>query len=490
MTYRHRANLVVLLLGVCFLSLTAAFIALHITGPSDGARLEPGGLVWNYAGVTVSPVERHRVGGLQAGDIVVAVAGRSIEEWTHLLVDPEVTRPHWRVGDIVAFTVLRAGHQVDVPVTIGPYPIGAILRDGLGSLVFALTFALIGAFVFLRRPADSAARALFLAGCCLLSAQTWSLGLQVYDLVNATGFWLYQITAIGAYTVFWASLLHFALVFPHPHPLTLRWRWLIPATYAGPAVIGVVYLITTRATTHTTLDWIGTWAPGQGVIGIIYFAAALLILLDTYRISRDPVTSRQIRWVVFAGVLSGGAALILSILPGDVFGRAIISTNVLGLVLVPIPFALAFAILRYRLFDIDIIIHRTLVYGSLTAVLAGVYFLGVVGVQAIINTLAGRALAGRQEPQSPVLIVVTTLIIAALFQPLRRRIQAFIDRRFYRSKYDTKTMLDRFGASLRSEVELTHLTNRLLETVEQTMHPEHVSLWLREQAPPTTDHGQ
>lgn len=475
MTNRHRANLVVLLLAACFLSLTAAFMMQHVTGPGDGARLEPGGLVWSNSGIIVSPLERNQVGGLRPGDIVVAVAGRSMEEWTHLLVDPGVARPTWRAGDVVTYTVLRAGHHIDVPVIVGPYSTGAILRDDWGSLVFALAFALIGTFVFLRRSADRAARALFFAGCCLLSAQTWSLGLQIYDVVDSTGFWLYHITAIGVYTVFWASLLHFALVFPRPHPLTTRWRWLIPAIYASPAVFGVVYLITTRAATHSTLDWIGAWAPTQGIIGIIYFAASLLILLDTLRISRDPITSRQIRWVVFAGVLSGGAALVLSILPGDVFGRAIISTNVLGLVLLPIPLTLAFAILRYRLFDIDVIIRRTMVYGSLTAVLAGVYFVGVIGVQTLVNTLTGQ-----QKQQSAVLVVVTTLLIAALFQPLRGQAQRFVDRRFYRSKYDAKTTLDRFGDSLRSEVELNHLTTRLLDTVEQTMHPAHVSLWLRE----------
>jgi hypothetical protein len=103
-------------------------------------------------------------------------------------------------------------------------------------------------------------------------------------------------------------------------------------------------------------------------------------------------------------------------------------------------------------------------------------------VQALIN-----ALTGQHEQQSPVLIVITTLLVAALFQPLRQRMQRLIDRRFYRSRYDARKMLDKFGASLRSEVELTHLTSSLLETVETTMHPAHVSLWLRGQHTPTTE---
>jgi hypothetical protein len=152
-------------------------------------------------------------------------------------------------------------------------------------------------------------------------------------------------------------------------------------------------------------------------------------------------------------------------------------TFAIGIVMLPLGAGIG--VLRYRLFDIDVIINRTLVYGLLTAVLAGVYFLGVVGVQSLVNVLSGRALSGVQGSQSPVLIVVTTLLIAALFQPLRRRFQRFIDRRFYRSRYDAKKTLDKFGASLRSQIELDHLTDHLLETVEQTMHPAHVSLWLR-----------
>jgi hypothetical protein len=133
------------------------------------------------------------------------------------------------------------------------------------------------------------------------------------------------------------------------------------------------------------------------------------------------------------------------------------------------------AILRYRLYDIDVIIRRTLIYGSLTAILAAVYVVGVIGVQALVNTIAHKP----DEVSSPILIVITTLLIAALFQPLRQRIQRFIDRRFYRSRYDTRKTLDSFSTALRQEVDLPRLTGRLVEVVHETMQPEHVSLWLR-----------
>jgi hypothetical protein len=131
------------------------------------------------------------------------------------------------------------------------------------------------------------------------------------------------------------------------------------------------------------------------------------------------------------------------------------------------------AILRYRLYDIDVLINRTLVYGSLTAMLAVVYFGGVATTQVIFRSLTS------QEEQPQLAIVTSTLVIAALFNPLRRRIQTFIDRRFYRRKYDARKTLEAFSAELREETDLDALSGDLLEAVRETMQPTHVSLWLR-----------
>ena len=138
------------------------------------------------------------------------------------------------------------------------------------------------------------------------------------------------------------------------------------------------------------------------------------------------------------------------------------------------PVAIGVAILRYRLYEIDTLINRTLVYGALTALLALVYFGGVATTQTIF-----RALTGQHQQQPQIAIVVSTLVIAALFNPLRRRIQSFIDRRFYRRKYDARKTLETFSAKLRDETDLEALNAELVGVIRETMQPSHVSLWLR-----------
>jgi hypothetical protein len=135
--------------------------------------------------------------------------------------------------------------------------------------------------------------------------------------------------------------------------------------------------------------------------------------------------------------------------------------------------AIGFAVLKYRLYDIDVVINRTVVYGALTATLVAIYFGGVATIQAIFRGITA------QEEQPQLAIVVSTLVIAALFNPLRRRIQGFIDRRFYRSKYDARKTLEAFSAKLRDETDLDALSEDLVGVVQETMQPAHVSLWLR-----------
>jgi hypothetical protein len=194
----------------------------------------------------------------------------------------------------------------------------------------------------------------------------------------------------------------------------------------------------------------------------------------------SPLERQQIKWLaLFGGILSLGTILGFIVYPlitgGEMFNR---EDNFFSLLfffsmgLFP-PLAIGFAVLRYRLWDVDIIIRRTLVYSILTVLLTLVYFGSVVLLQELFQLITG-------EHQSPVATVLSTLAIAALFTPLRRGIQEKVDRRFYRKKYDAERVLAAFNATLRNEVDLDHLKDSILGVVEETMQPAHASLWLRE----------
>jgi hypothetical protein len=176
---------------------------------------------------------------------------------------------------------------------------------------------------------------------------------------------------------------------------------------------------------------------------------------------------QQIKWFAYAAAVFLTANVVSEFLP---FGPIIYLSLLPAASLVPV--AVGIAILRYRLYDIDVIINRTLVYGALTATLALIYFGGVATTEAIFHALTG------EERQPQLAIVVSTLVIAALFMPLRRRIQALIDRRFYRRKYDAAKTLEAFSAKLRDETDLAALSEDLVGVVRETMQPAHVSLWL------------
>jgi uncharacterized membrane protein YhdT len=190
------------------------------------------------------------------------------------------------------------------------------------------------------------------------------------------------------------------------------------------------------------------------------------------------VERQQIKWFAYAAAASVMATSLAYLVPGVIdtplwFERMGFALNIAFIPAIPI--AIGIAILRYRLYDIDRIINRTLVYGALSATLVALYFGGIVMLQRVFVLLTGQ--------QSTLAVVASTLLIAALFTPLRRLIQGFIDRRFYRSKYDARKTLEAFSAQLRNETDLEALSDDLVGVVRETMQPAHVSLWLRPETP-------
>ena len=229
-------------------------------------------------------------------------------------------------------------------------------------------------------------------------------------------------------------------------------------------------------------------AVGEPTILVLFAAIVLSALSLVFRYRRaSGIQRQQIKWFAYAAALNGSLIAVDMLGISDLLLRYEFG-DWLWVLLGNVGFAslyvaVGIAILRYRLYDIDIVINRTLVYGSLTALLAAVYFGGVAMTQVIFRALTG------QEQQPQLAIVVSTLVIAALFNPLRRRTQSFIDRRFYRRKYDARKTLEAFSAKLRDETDLDALNAELVGVVRETMQPAHVSLWLRPDTPTWRDHS-
>jgi hypothetical protein len=213
------------------------------------------------------------------------------------------------------------------------------------------------------------------------------------------------------------------------------------------------------------------------VSSLLYVAVAYSLFVRLRRVGG--VERQQIKWFAYAAVATISGTTIAYSIPDTIDTPLWFEWVGYALVIVTtpaIPVSIGLAILRYRLYEIDRIINRTLVYGSLTVTLVALYFGGIVVLQRIFVLLTGQ--------QSTLAVVASTLVIAALFTPLRWRIQSFIDRRFYRRKYDTRKILEAFSAQLRDETDLDALGRDLVGVVRETMQPAHVSLWLRPKASP------
>ena len=270
-----------------------------------------------------------------------------------------------------------------------------------------------------------------------------------------------------------ASLALFLVLFPNGR-LVPRWMGLF-LLLAMLSTISTVFPPTSRFSSNNVPGWL------SGLLNVLVFGAIIFSQIYRYRRVSTGVERQQTKWVVFGIIV---VLIGISVLPAlfNFFSPTYFSqpntpsSVILGLVnypllLLSLPVTVGIAILRSRLYDIDVLINRTLVYGTLTILLALVYFGLVIGGQHLLVSLLGQSNA--------VVLVVSTLIVAALFQPLRQRIQRTVDRRFYRSKYDAAKIVAAFSATLRQEVDLDQLREHLLAVVQETMQPAHVSLWLR-----------
>jgi hypothetical protein len=380
---------------------------------------------------------------------------------------------------LTALSLLLLGLNLsrpDVPI----YPYWA------ENVLFAAGFSTVGAVIASRSSPKNPIGWLFCAIGLSFGVIHFSAEYAIYALLaqprtlagGEAAAWILSwgwVLAVG-------FIVFLALLFPNGRLPSSRWRWfawlslllIFTGAVWGAFTPGVI-LSLGRIDNPLGVEGLpNVWKLTQTLMLTLIFVSAASLLLRLRR--ARGVERQQIKWFTYTGVVASSAALLTYTISEAIGAPWLrwVGYVVMQVALIGMPISMGIAILRYRLYEIDILINRTLVYGALTALLVAAYFGGVTASQAIF-----RAVTGQQEQQPQLAIVVSTLVIAALFNPLRRRIQSFIDRRFYRRKYDSRKTLEAFSAKLRDETDLEALNNELVGVVRETMQPAHISLWLR-----------
>jgi hypothetical protein len=348
-------------------------------------------------------------------------------------------------------------------------------------------FMVVGALIVAHRPGNTMGW-LFSALGLLAAVMFLALEYAPFAYYTRPGPWPGAILAAwwsawAPYTLFGLTVTFTLLLFPTGRLLSPRWRvvaWLAAMDLAAVTAAAALRPTLPSVDVPNPIGVAGMADPQQGAVGaalqLLLSATALAAfasLVLRFRRSHG-VERQQLKWFFFAAALLVAASPVLALLGPTL--TPTVNNLAIGLLYALLPTAAGIAILRYRLYDIDRLINRTLVYGLLTALLAGVY----ASVVLILGQVFGRI--GAEPPSWAV--AGATLAVAALFQPARRRIQAAVDRRFNRRKYDAATTVEAFSTRLHQQIDLDTLSAELLATVDQTMQPTTASLWLRQAAKP------
>jgi hypothetical protein len=345
------------------------------------------------------------------------------------------------------------------------------LREEPREMIVSLVAFLVVGFAFFVRPGNLGARYLFIIFSYYF-VSSW-VGFTVSALYSHTfpllAQYIYGVFGYSWYWAFFASLMLLPLAFPVVKAPLRRFPRLLPAMVYGFGLTSCLILSYLALTTRQAVWESIIFALSSAYLALTV-ASVFGSLIHNWRTARDPVARAQLRWMTLG--MGGGlgapfAIALVSLLVRGTFSG--VSDVILWLLLL-FPICLAVAVTRYRLFDIDIIIRRTLVYAVVTALLALVFLGSVVLLQRLFTILTGQ--------QSPIAIVASTLMIAALFSPIRRRVQDFIDRRFYRRKYDAQQVLAQFAIVARDETDLDRLGARLVSAVDVSLSPASVAVWM------------
>ena len=372
---------------------------------------------------------------------------------------------------VFAWLVHRAGGVAVAPL-VGPV-----------ALVMAIGFSAVGLLIVYKQPRNVVGYMLVVSGTAA-AMSVFAAAYAVYTLLARPD--SLPAAALMTWLSHWMFYVTLALaplelqLFPNGRPVSARWRPLIWLA-TGTAVLTMVMALGLPLAEYRSYDLpvenpIVLWGSSALLSGTSVYAPALFAMALASLVARARQGSSeeraQAKWLLYATGFAVALLLVTALVPPVSDLDQVALESIIATFPAAILGAMAIGILRHNLWDIDVVINRTLVYGALTLVLAGIYLGSIIGLQAVFRAATGQ--------NNDVAIVVSMLAIAALFMPFRRRMQNLIDQRFYRRRYDAAQTLAAFGTRIRDEVDVERLTGELVSVVEETMQPTHASLWLRE----------
>jgi signal transduction histidine kinase len=446
-----------LIASVTMLAAGVAYVILWTTGPADCTAVDVRSASWQPDGVVIDVIAEC---SLRPGDLVTEVDG-------HALAASALSEA-WAVGDTLDYTVVRDGRELTVPVTLGQPDVIGRLAPAWSTLLFVVSLVVLSGYVVWRRPGPATNALLILGSGLAASTLPTLLGLPVVGLFELPERWLYLLLTQAVYITAWAAGITFACLFPRPRMGTWN-KWAKAALVAAPVWITAGWAAVAAISSDNLLEWTGKLIAGGAVVVIVTQLAMVAIAVSQLRRTADALERQQMRW------LTGGAVLAISVglagwfIPQVLLGEGL-PTAWIGLAGLPFVFGLGVALLRFRLFDLDVILNRGLVYGLLTVSVVTVYLVVVTAVTSVM----------RGSSTTPAALVATAVVAVAI-NPLRVVLQRGVDRMMYGDRGDPYSALSRLGRRLEDAGDGDQLLPGVADDIADALRVPYVAIEL---APP------
>ncbi|MBN1582303.1 MAG: hypothetical protein JXA89_16475 [Anaerolineae bacterium] len=422
-------------------------------------RLPTDGTLWTESspsGISIANVVVPVPGGLQTGDQILAIDGRTIWEWSQAALSGRGTS-YWRIGQTVTYRLRRNGQMIDLPVTLMPFSLArvSLLRTGVYALI--LLALVIGGYVMLAQPNNTAARILFLIGICLLF--TLSLHVQVAILVTPALFVVENALKFLSRSMLFSGFLQLFLVFPVTKPrLRGKEKWLRLLYILPPFISVLIGLIFGETPSRAlTLAW-----QSISLLGLVMLILGIASVIHTYITVRNTTARSQIRWIAWGCIVGLLPYILFTALPEVLAGRGLLMVEVTSFFVIALPVSIAISIARYRLFYIDTVIRHSVLYTLFTILLAIVYIVLVALLNQAVLQMTGQS-------HNTIVVFISTFVVTTAFWALRSRVTQLVFQLFNRGRVPPNKLLAEMSERLARTIRVAEIETLLTQTIPEKL---------------------